>query len=142
MKYLLPVDGSSACRRAENFARRLLEPDQDSLVVLCVVEASPLGESDDDSESTSIRNRITEEADLVVDEAVERLRNEGFSVERIVAHGDAGETILETAEEQEVDGIIIGRQGKGQVEELLLGSVSKYVVQNSSVPVLTVPSRK
>lgn len=142
MKYLLPVDGSSACRRAENFARRLLDPDQDSLVVLCVLEATPLGEPGDDSESTSLRSHISEEADLVVDEVVERVGNEGFSVERTVAHGDAGETILETAGEEEVDGIIIGRQGKGQVEEFLLGSVSKYVVRNSSVPVLTVPSQK
>jgi nucleotide-binding universal stress UspA family protein len=141
VKYLLPIDGSSACRRAENFARRLLDPETDSLVVLCVVEATPLGESGEDSESTSIRSRITEEADLVVDEAVDRLESEGYPVERLVAHGDAGETILEVARNEEVDGIIIGRQGKGKVEELLLGSVSKYVVRNSPVPVLTVPSQ-
>lgn len=140
MKYLLPVDGSSACRRAETFATRLLDSDSDSLVVLSVVEATPLGEPEEDSKSTSIRNRITEEADLVVDETAERLRDQGFAAERKVAHGDAGETILEVAGDENVDGVIIGRQGKGQVEELLLGSVSKYVLRNATVPVLTVPS--
>lgn len=143
MKFLLPLDGSSASRRAEDFAINLLNADSDTLYVLCVVEAAPIGElnQDDDEEgSTSIRSRITDEASLVVDDAANRLEKEGFPVTTEVAYGDAGESICEKAEENDVDSIIIGRQGKGQVEELLLGSVSNHVLTHSKKPVITVPS--
>ncbi len=140
MNFLLPVDGSSACRRAENFATELLDTKNDMITVLCVMEANPIGDGTKDPDSTSIREKIMQNADFVVDEAVDRLENLGFTVKRRIENGDAADTILEVAEEPELDGIIIGRQGRGAVEEFLLGSVSKRVVTNASVPVLTVPA--
>ena len=141
MTYLLPTDGSSASRHAESFAEELLDPATDTIHVLCVVEAVPIGKLDDesDSDATSIRSRITEEASLVVEEALDRLESAGFDVSSDIAYGDAGETICEEARALDVNGIILGRQGKGQVEEFLLGSVSNHVIHHARVPVITVP---
>jgi nucleotide-binding universal stress UspA family protein len=140
MNFLLPVDGSSACRRAENFAEELLDPETDTLTVLCVMEADPIGDGTEDPDSTSIRKQIMDNPEFVVDEAIERLEDLGFSVQSRIENGDAAEVILKVAGENNIDGIIIGRQGRGAVEEFLLGSVSKQVVIHSPVPVLTVPA--
>jgi nucleotide-binding universal stress UspA family protein len=139
VKFLLPVDGSSSSRRAESYLTELLDPQDDSIEVLCVVEAVPIGEIDETETGSSIQNRITDEADIVLDETVSRLREEGFDVTSEVEHGDAGEIICQHAKVQNMDGIVMGRRGRGQVEELLLGSVSKYVIHHAEVPVITVP---
>jgi nucleotide-binding universal stress UspA family protein len=140
LKFLLPVDGSSSSRRAGTFASELLDPENDSITIFCVVEGVPISESEEDTDSTSIRSRITEEAELVSEEASNRLKEFGFDVSTEIAYGNAGEEICKQADELNVDGIILGRQGKGQVEEILLGSVSRYVIRHASVPVITVPS--
>jgi len=140
MNFLLPVDGSSACRRAENFATELLEPETDTLTVLCVMETQPIGDGRNDPETTSIRKKIMENPEFPVDETIQRLEGLGFTVESRIEGGDAADTILEVSKDPDIDGIIIGRQGRGAVEEFLLGSVSKKVVKNAPVPVLTVPA--
>jgi nucleotide-binding universal stress UspA family protein len=140
MNFLLPVDGSSACRRAENFATELLDPETDTITVLCVLESRPIGDGRKDPETTSIREQIMDNPDFVVDETIERLEGLGFTVESRMEDGDAADTILEVSKDADIDAIIIGRQGRGAVEEFLLGSVSKKVVTNAPVPVLTVPA--
>lgn len=140
MKFLLPVDGSTSCRRAENYIVELLDPENDAIDVLCVVEAVPISQIDEDeSDATSIRSRINEEAEIVVDDTVDRLKENDFEVTSHLDNGNAGETIVEYSQTLDVDGIVLGRQGKGQVEEFLLGSVSNYVLRHAQVPVVTVP---
>ncbi|MCK5192249.1 MAG: universal stress protein [Desulfobulbaceae bacterium] len=55
-----------------------------------------------------------------------------------VLAGDAAETILEYAQEQEIDMIVMGTHGYKGLEKVLFGSVAEKVVKMSSCPVLTV----
>lgn len=55
-----------------------------------------------------------------------------------LAYGDAPERILEHAEELACDLIVMGRQGKSSVEQLLLGSVTEYVAMESLCDVMVV----
>ncbi|MBR0568702.1 universal stress protein [Azoarcus sp. L1K30] len=57
-------------------------------------------------------------------------------VRRIVLHGDAAATILAQEQEQDCDLIVIGKRGLGLLGELLLGSVTKHVLAQSSADVL------
>lgn len=52
--------------------------------------------------------------------------------------GVPGETILDVAEEEESDLIVMGCRGFGTFRSLILGSVSSYVLQHAACPVLVV----
>ncbi|MFB6344229.1 MAG: universal stress protein [bacterium] len=140
MKFLVPIDGSPTSRRAAEFASNLLNSERDQIWLLCVVEAIPISELDSEDENTAdVKNQLTREAEIILEDAKDIFEKSGFSIETRLGYGDAGETICEYAEEIEADTIILGRQGKGRVEEFLLGSVSSHVIHHSSIPVLTVP---
>lgn len=138
MDFLIPVDGSPSSLRATEFAAELLDSDRDTIWLLCVVEAVPISELES-SDTGSVKEELTREAEIILEDASEVLQNNDFTFETRLAYGDAGESICEFAEEIDADTVILGRQGKGRVEEFILGSVSSYVLRQSSVPVLAVP---
>jgi nucleotide-binding universal stress UspA family protein len=53
-----------------------------------------------------------------------------------VQHGDASSAILNQAQEQGCDLIVMGKHGQGAMEELLLGSVTEYILVQSGCDVL------
>jgi len=60
-----------------------------------------------------------------------------FSVEMRI--GDAARAILDYAEKEGVDLIVLGRQGHGALSQWLLGNVAGKVARRSLCPVLVVP---
>lgn len=54
------------------------------------------------------------------------------------ANDNPGMAICEYADKRNLDLIIIGSRGLGNMKGLILGSVSNYVVQNAAVPVLVI----
>jgi nucleotide-binding universal stress UspA family protein len=58
--------------------------------------------------------------------------------EGLVVEGDPTNTILEFAEKNKVDLIVMGTLGKGGLERFLLGSVTDKVVKHSKTSVLVV----
>lgn len=71
-------------------------------------------------------------------EFAERARSEGLSVETQHKIGDPGATICQLATDWNVDLIIMGRRERQNWQEILLGSVSKYVLHHSHFSVLIV----
>jgi nucleotide-binding universal stress UspA family protein len=67
-------------------------------------------------------------------------RRVGVSVEFLVWEGDAGPAIVEAAQSEAADMIIVGTRGRNRVERLVLGSVSDHVVRHAPCPVLIVRS--
>jgi len=59
-------------------------------------------------------------------------------IDRVVVESPAGPAIIENARDAEL--IVVGRRGRGTVKSLVLGSVSSYVVQHATCPVLVVPA--
>jgi nucleotide-binding universal stress UspA family protein len=49
-----------------------------------------------------------------------------------------GDSIVAAAKEKQIDTILIGRRGMGAFKRLLLGSVSRYVVENAPCDVLVI----
>ena len=60
-----------------------------------------------------------------------------FEVEMRI--GDAARMILDFAEQQGVDLLILGRQGSGALTQWLLGNVTGKVARKATCPVLVVP---
>ena len=53
--------------------------------------------------------------------------------------GEAGHQILEYAKGQDMDLVIVGRQGAGAVGKILCGNVTERVVRKAGCPVLVSP---
>lgn len=53
--------------------------------------------------------------------------------------GEAGHEILDYAKAQDVDLVIVGRQGAGTVGKILFGNVTDRVVRKAACPVLVIP---
>ena len=79
-------------------------------------------------------------ADELLRTTVERVAGEekAATLERVLLESPAGPAIIESAHDAEL--IVVGRRGLGHVRSLVLGSVSSYVIQHATCPVLVVPA--
>ena len=59
-------------------------------------------------------------------------------VERVLVEAPAGQAIVENSRDAEL--IVVGRRGLGAVRSIVLGSVSSYVIQHATCPVLVIPT--
>ncbi len=74
-----------------------------------------------------------------VEAAAQKLAQDwNVDVEPVVLMGEPFDMILEKAEEEKVDLIIVGSHGKKGIERLLLGSVSEKVARKAKCSVLVV----
>ena len=70
----------------------------------------------------------------------DRLRRDGLEATALLVHGPTVETILQEAEDLDVDMIVVGSHGHGAMYKLLMGSVTKEILRKSPYPVLMVPT--
>ncbi|EKT3964769.1 universal stress protein [Flavobacterium psychrophilum] len=64
------------------------------------------------------------------------------TISTIVKEGDYSEAILETANMQRADIIIVGNHNKKWLEKVLLGSTTQKILHDTNIPVLIVPTNK
>jgi len=87
-----------------------------------------------------IRGELARRVDDMKKEADKRLQTikkvQGIPFKIIVKEGNASKKIIETAGEEKVDLIVIGRRGMSAIEKLFIGSVANHVLRNSPVPIL------
>lgn len=138
--YLLATDGSEESREAENVLKKRLDSDKDKILVLTVIddEPNPLASPE---KKADYETELVSEAEKVTEDAEKRLGDEGFEVESRIEYGHPGSLICDTANRESVDGIVMGRRGRGTTAELLLGSISRYVIHHAQCPVTVVPAR-
>jgi nucleotide-binding universal stress UspA family protein len=81
-----------------------------------------------------------ETAQRIVDSAVSELKEAGVSVQGQVlpGQGHIARKILEAADENGSDLIVLGSRGMSRLEEVMIGSVANRIVHASKVPVLLV----
>jgi nucleotide-binding universal stress UspA family protein len=145
-RYLVGTDGSEVSQKALEYVRTRFDPERDSILVYGVADESNLVPYMVEDETAiggiafdEIREYLEDEAEEAVQDGVDSLREAGFTVEGATDFGDPGSLICEKAEDESVDTIILGREGHSTMGELLLGSVSHYVVHHTAVPVTLVP---
>ncbi|PYG73583.1 MULTISPECIES: universal stress protein [unclassified Pseudomonas] len=136
---LVPVDFSPVSLRAIALARRIAP--QAQIILLHVYEA-PFESSVrfahiDHDTLTHYRNVIRKDA---VTQLAALSKATGMpDARQIVVHGDPGWRIAEQEQELECDLIVVGKQGTSALEELLVGSVTKHVLNESQCDVLVAP---
>jgi nucleotide-binding universal stress UspA family protein len=84
---------------------------------------------------------VKKEADQSLSRYVGELREQGLDVEAVVREGYPATVIVDEAEAQRADLVVIGTHGLSGLKHLLLGSIAERVVQKASCPVLAVKRR-
>nr|WP_306798697.1 universal stress protein [Oceanobacillus saliphilus] len=133
---LLATDGSEHSKRALENAIHIAKCTTGSKVdVVYVIDASK-------AKSDVINNWNSFD---VNDSRMKQLKNAerlakdaGVSYEIKILHGEPGPTIVEYANENKTDVVIIGSRGLNGLQEFMLGSVSHKVAKRANCPVLIV----
>jgi len=138
-KILVPTDGSDTANGAVEYALDLAEAFDAELHALYVIETKAtyiLTVGLDDAEMEEYEEYGEDLVTGVVEEAAERDLPDAKGV---VKKGKIAEKIVEYTEENDIDNVVIGRQGQGAVQKYL-GSTADKVVRRTDIPVTVVGS--
>ena len=134
-RILLPTDGSRGNSRAVEQAIGLAAQSDARLHVLFVVEDLPYAPEMMDGQVEARLREIGEEA---ISDIRQHAADAGVSVETALEDGTPHRSILEYADEEGMDLIVMGTHGRSGLDRYLLGSVTERVVRGADTPVLTV----
>ncbi|HEY9669338.1 MAG TPA: universal stress protein [Coleofasciculaceae cyanobacterium] len=128
-KILLAVAGRGLCEEMFNMLLEVPALQQVSVTVLHVVPPQITA----DAMSAKL-----EEGGKILAEAVKSLKVDPKQITPRLKQGDPKDVVLQVAEEEEADLIIMGSRGLNRLEAILENSVSQYVFQLSPRPMLLV----
>jgi nucleotide-binding universal stress UspA family protein len=137
-RILLPTDGSETMAGVIEHAVGLADHHDATLHTLYVANTASLSDLPADAgweNVTEALHREGEEAIATIEAQAER---HGIAIEPDVREGSPATEILDYADEEDCDVIVMGTHGRSGVDRLLLGSVAERVVRSSAVPVLTI----
>lgn len=133
---LLPTDGSPGGDVAVDWAVALADAFDAMVHALYSAGTSRFQAR---TEPDEVLSKLEDEGQAALETARERAVEAGVSVTGTVASGPPARVILDYAEENAIDLVVIGTHGRSGVERQLIGSVTETVVRNSDVPVVCVP---
>ena len=140
MKVLIPVDGSASANRAVEHVVAsvawLKEAPQIHLLNVQWKLAS--GNVKLFINQDTINDYYREQGMAALVEARARLDAAGLAYSYHIAIGTPAEAIVQAAQEQQVDQIVMSAHGQGSLTTLLLGSVASKVAHLAPIPVLLV----
>ncbi|MEY2994469.1 MAG: hypothetical protein RL357_1404 [Pseudomonadota bacterium] len=140
-KILIPTDGSDLANKAAKSALEMAKLQGASVVGVYVIDPFPyigLGEA-----SALGLQAYMEEVQVAAQKALTDIRTEaqalgvryqGDTIERSATY----EGILDTAEAEHCDLIVMGSHGRQGMKALILGSVTQKVLTHSKLPVLVI----
>ena len=135
---IVGTDGSPS---AEVAVRRAIEVAKGSGAVVHLVTAFPDVPSYRERIGSSAKRdpiNLREVAESVLARAAGELTSQGVEVETSAREGDAAKVILDVAQEQNADLIVVGARGLTGFERFLLGSVSSKLSHHAPCSVMIV----
>ena len=143
-RILVAVDGSEGADRAVDYAAHLAKYEGDELLIVHVIGGDGLPDSVfrqfTRSEQAWLREQLESASKSILNAARERAREIGVKTIFLESRsGDVAQTIVEIAQEKNVENIVVGKRGVGRIAGLLLGSISQKIVSLAPKPVTVVP---
>jgi nucleotide-binding universal stress UspA family protein len=132
---LLGYDGSKASDKAFDNALGLARSHGAELYVLTVARPPEIG---DDVETEAVIENSREHHRKLLVPLRKMAAQAGVKAHFEVAIGHPAEQIMSCADQHRADLIVVGDRGRSKFARMLLGSVSKTVVQYADRPVLVV----
>ncbi|CAK8583454.1 universal stress protein (plasmid) [Priestia megaterium] len=131
-KILLAVDGSEHSKRAAKHAIELALLVKDSTIQIINV----IGYSQ--AKTEVLHEELKEERQKILSEVEELFQKGNISYEMKIERGETGPTIVEYANKEVFDLLVIGSRGLNPLQEMVLGSVSHKVAKRAECPVLII----
>ena len=141
---LAPTDFSEYSKKAIASALELAKTFGARLTILHVVELPPypiegfVPSSVSSSFIEDLERQATQDLAQVVPEA----ETSGVAVTRVIVVGTPYQKILDTAEAEQVDLIVMATAGRTGFSHLVMGSIAERVVRTATCPVLTIRPRE
>ena len=136
------TDGSDTAKEAVRQATELAGSVSARLFVVSAYEPVPEGrlraERKDVPDDLQWSINPREDVEATLSEAAEEIGNAGVKVETFSREGDPADAILDVAEEQGADLIVVGNKGMTGAKRFLLGSVPNKVSHHAPCSVLII----
>ncbi len=131
-KIAIAIDGSINSRDAVDAGIELAGVTNASVDAIYVIHSSLTK-----SNSSSLSEEGKKATDYVKNEGEEK----GVDVKSVILEGNPAEKIIEYAEKNDADLVVMGTKGHSGIKRFMLGSVAENVVRHSMVPVMIVQSK-
>jgi universal stress protein A len=142
---LLPTDFSNLSLSAANFAIALSKQYNAGIHLMHVIEKTPplMYIHSINPQIESFLSYIEEDAKAGLEKIAERLKKEGANIRTVLRRGLSYQEIVDYAEGNRIDIIVIATHGRTGILHTLLGSVAEKVIRYSKIPVLVItPTEK
>jgi nucleotide-binding universal stress UspA family protein len=135
-KILLATDGSKHALRAAEKAKFFTKNIPLATIEIVYVIDAATSKSDvlHHQDQTQIEKKRNEKLKPTID----LFEGEGVNYNLIILHGEPGPVIVDYANKQGIDLVVIGSRGLNSLQEMVLGSVSHKVAKRVNCPVLIV----
>ena len=139
-RVLVATDTGPASASAERAGVELAGRVEATLILLSVIDPSRLRLPGGLFHTRVDQVRTERESALA--RMVENARRRGVSAQFLIWEGDPGASVIEAAEAEGADVIVVGSHARGPVGRLLLGSVSSHVVDHGRRVVVVRPGQR
>lgn len=137
-KVLVAIDGSAISDSAFTTAVEIAKNLKATVHVVYVVETGFFSALPMDNTWEMMYSLLEKEGKEALAKAREYAQKNSVEMITHLKQGHAGNEIIRTAQETGADLIIVGSHGKSQVDRLLIGSVSSFVVSHSPITTMVV----
>ncbi|MDX1595366.1 MAG: universal stress protein [Nitrosopumilaceae archaeon] len=134
-KILVPVDGSQNSMRG---LERAIEIAKESNAEITGFYVFHLPLTAGIKYTKKMKDEAQDKAVKAIGPAMKRAERAGASFKYKTGGGHTGSEIVNFAEKNKYDMIVIGARGVGSTKEAFLGSTSNYVMHKTKIPVLVV----
>lgn len=136
-KVLIAIDGSKTSMHALREFIRFSKTEKLSITVVSIIPPY-----EGDLAATWTNNIITsmkKQCDISLSEALKIARDEGVMIEAVCEEGEIYERIVDLADMENYDLVVMGKKGMSLVERAFVGSVTARVIGYSRQDVLVIP---
>ncbi|MFC4552716.1 MULTISPECIES: universal stress protein [Halorussus] len=137
-RILVPTDGSAETERAVAHAADLATAHDAELHAVYVVDAATFAGLPMEASWDGITETLHGEGEAALERVESIADDRGVAVTTHLLEGSPSKRIVQWAEGEDCDLVVMGTHGRGGIDRLLLGSVAERVVRACKVPVLTV----
>ena len=136
-KILVPTDGSEFAKKAQRHALFLAKVSGAEIVAVSVTENNFVNGLPLDDEINQVNQVLNERSEENLKE-FDKLNEDDIKITHVIREGSPARVILEVANEEQVDLIVMGSSGKSGFDRFIMGSVADKVVNSAKCAVLVV----